>query len=75
MGVYRTYWRSKFLMTGAEIRSLRHESKLKIAVVSSFFSLFLVVGWWLFFKAFQFLHERSVVRQPLAIQCLSDLLK
>ncbi len=60
MGVYGTYWRSKFIITGAEIRSLRHESKLKIAVVSSFFSLFLVVGWWLFFKAFQFLHDFPV---------------
>lgn len=60
MGVYGTYWRSKLITAGNEIRSVRRESKLKIAVVSSFFFLFLVVGWWLFFKGFGFLHDFPV---------------
>jgi hypothetical protein len=43
-------------MMANEIRSLRRDSKLKILVVSSWFFLFLFVGWWLFIKAFRFLH-------------------
>ncbi len=60
MGVYGTYWRGKLITAGNEIRSVRRESKLKIAVVSSFFLLFLVVGWWLFFRGFGFLHDFPV---------------
>jgi ABC-2 type transport system permease protein len=47
-------------MIGNEIRSLRRDSKLKILVVSSWFFLFIVVGWWLFLKAFRFLHDFPV---------------
>jgi ABC-2 type transport system permease protein len=60
MSVYRTYWRSKLIIAGNEIRSIRHESRLKIVVVTTWFLLFLVVGWWLFIKGFQFLHDFPV---------------
>ena len=60
MQAYSTYWRCKFIMMGNEIRSLRHDSKLKLLVVSSWFLLFLVVGWWLFLKGFGFLHDFPV---------------
>lgn len=60
MSAYGTYWRGKFLIMGNQIRALRHESKLKIIVVSSWFLLFLVVGWWLFIKAFRFLYNFPV---------------
>ena len=60
MRVFRTYWRSKLLMLGNHVRSLRHESKLKIVVVTTWFLLFLLLGWWLFFKAFDFLYNFPV---------------
>ena len=78
MSVYRTYWRSKLIIAGNEIRSIRHESRLKIVVVTTWFLLFLVVGWWLFIKGFQFLHDFPVgdlLDNGLAVESLVEPIK
>jgi ABC-2 type transport system permease protein len=57
-------------MLGNHIRSLRQESKLKIAVVATWFLLFLLVGWWLSFRAFDFLYNFPV-GELLAVRVLA----
>ncbi len=52
------------------VRSVRGESKLKIGVVTFWFSIFFLVGWWLFYKAFDFLYNVPV-GDLLAIRVLA----
>ncbi len=60
MNTIRTYWVSKLLLVRNHILSVRKESKLKVFVVVLWLSIFLSVGCWLFYKAFDFLYNFPV---------------
>ncbi len=64
------YWISKLLLARNTIRSVRKESKLKLVVVTSWLTVFLSVGCWFFFKAFEFLYTFPV-GDLLAIRVLA----
>jgi len=70
MNVFRIYWRTKILLFANHVRSIRNESRLKIGVVTFCFSLFFLVGWWLFYRAFDFLYNFPV-GDLLAIRVLA----
>ncbi len=60
MNPFSTYWLSKAVLLRNNIRSIRKESKLKLVVVSTWLLIFLSVGCWLFYRAFDFLYNFPV---------------
>ncbi len=60
MNLLGSYAYNKLLLLRNHVRSVRNESKLKLAVVSLWLLIFLSVGCWFFFKAFDFLYNFPV---------------
>lgn len=60
MHFFVIYLRAKARLARNHVRSIRKESKLKIAVILMWTSLFMTVGCWLFYKAFDFLYNFPV---------------
>jgi ABC-2 type transport system permease protein len=60
MNFFCHYLAVKARLARSALRSLRKESKLKLVVVSTWFSIFLIVGWALFYFAFRFLYTIPV---------------
>jgi len=55
-----SYWSAKTLLLRNHIRSVRNESKLKIAVIGIWLTIFITVGCWFFLRAFDFLYNFPV---------------
>jgi len=60
MNSFRTYMLNKLLLVKNHIVSIRNESRLKLFVIACWLTVFLAVGCWFFFKAFDFLYNFPV---------------
>jgi ABC-2 type transport system permease protein len=60
MEFFTNYLAAKGRLARNHIRSIRNESKLKVAVIAVWTTIFMIVGCWLFYKAFDFLYNFPV---------------
>jgi ABC-2 type transport system permease protein len=60
MNLFITYLATKARLARNHVRSVRNESKLKVAVIFTWTAIFMTVGCWLFYKAFEFLYNFPV---------------